>query len=168
MSAPTRFHCGPFDLDGFATESNVFPTPWKVALFVLGAAALTMALTVGSTLVSCCRQSVLGKSIHNCTGSAQAAAGIGVMVAIFCHMLGWGANRVHRLCGSEAEPFYAAECGIGKSGANVYEVIFVKYLFANVYFHRLVHVLRYNRCSVVLRVRGFEPEGGIGQHAIAH
>lgn len=114
MSAPIRFHCGPFDLDGFATDSSVFPTPWKVSLVVLGTAALTMTLTVGCTLVSCCRQSVFGKSIHNCTGAAQVVAGIFVMVAIFCHMLGWGANRVHRLCGPEAEPFYAAECRIGK------------------------------------------------------
>lgn len=115
MSSTQRFHCGPFDLDGFATEPAVFPTAWKAALIFQGGAAFCMSLTVFCTLLTCCRQSVLGKSIHNCTGAAQAAAGIGGMLALFCYMLGWGAPRVLRVCGPDADAFYAAECTIGWS-----------------------------------------------------
>lgn len=41
-------------------------------------------------------------------------AGIAVMVALFLHPLGWRAERVQRLCGPEAEPFYPADCSIGR------------------------------------------------------
>lgn len=36
------------------------------------------------------------------------------MIAIFLHPLGWGAQRVIKLCGHDAEAFYPAECQIGK------------------------------------------------------
>lgn len=41
-------------------------------------------------------------------------AGIAVMLALFLHPLGWRAERVQRLCGPEAEPFYPADCSIGR------------------------------------------------------
>lgn len=114
MTVPQqRYHCGTFDLEGFATDSDVFPTPWKAALLFQSAAVLLMALSTVCTLITCCRQSVLGKSIHNCTGSAQVFAGLCVVIAIFFHALGWSATRVRRLCGPDAEPFYAGECSIG-------------------------------------------------------
>lgn len=40
-------------------------------------------------------------------------SGLCVMIAIFCHMLGWGVDRVHRLCGPDSAPFYAGECYVG-------------------------------------------------------
>jgi len=39
--------------------------------------------------------------------------GISVMLALFLHPMGWGAGRVQRLCGPDAEPFYPADCSIG-------------------------------------------------------
>ncbi|XP_065367416.1 LHFPL tetraspan subfamily member 2a protein isoform X2 [Calliphora vicina] len=109
------FHCGPFDLDGFATDSEIYPTAWKATMFFISLGFVLLTLTVLCTLFSCCRQSVFGKSIHNMTACAQVIAGISVMMSLFLHPLGWSAPRVHLLCGPDAEPFYAAGCSIGIS-----------------------------------------------------
>uniref|UniRef100_A0A1B0G0P2 Lipoma HMGIC fusion partner-like 2 protein n=1 Tax=Glossina morsitans morsitans TaxID=37546 RepID=A0A1B0G0P2_GLOMM len=109
------FHCGPFDLDGFATDSSIYPTAWKASMFFISLGFVLLTLTVLCTLISCCRQSVFGKSIHNMTACAQVIAGISVMLALFLHPVGWSAARVQLLCGPDAEPFYAAGCSIGIS-----------------------------------------------------
>lgn len=70
-----RYHCGPFDLDGFATESYVYPPEWKAAMFFISFGFTLLAVTVLLTLFACCRQSCCGKSIHNITGSAQVVSG---------------------------------------------------------------------------------------------
>jgi len=33
---------------------------------------------------------------------------------------GWGAERVQRICGSEADAFYLANCSLGKSKTPIY------------------------------------------------
>lgn len=109
------FHCGPFDLDGFATDSEVYPTAWKATMFFISLGFVLLTMTVLCTLLSCCRQSVFGKSIHNMIACAQVIAGISVMMSLFLHPLGWSATRVQLLCGPDAEPFYAAGCSIGIS-----------------------------------------------------
>ena len=135
-----NFQCGNFDLDGFATDSEIYPTAWKVTMFFISLGFVLLTLTVVCTLLSCCRQSVFGKSIHNMTACVQVIAGnvyslivnalelernvfflfffffllgISVMMSLFLHPLGWGASRVQLLCGPDAEPFYAANCSIG-------------------------------------------------------
>lgn len=90
-----------------------------------------MTFAVGLCLLSFCRQSLRGKDLHGLTGSIQVfsgefriyfcyyininkmISGLCVMIAIFCHMLGWGVDRVHRLCGPDSAPFYAGECYVG-------------------------------------------------------
>ncbi|XP_034107995.1 LHFPL tetraspan subfamily member 2 protein [Drosophila albomicans] len=109
------YHCGSFDLDGFATDGSVYPWEWKLAMFFMSLGFALLSLTVAATLLTCCRQSACGKSIHNMTACAQVLAGISVMLAMFLHPLGWRAPRVQRLCGTEAEPFYPADCSIGIS-----------------------------------------------------
>ncbi|ALC42362.1 CG3770 [Drosophila busckii] len=109
------YHCGRFDLDGFATEGSVYPAEWKAAMFFMSLGLMLLSITVGATLLSCCRQALWGKSLHNLTACAQVLAGISVMLALFLHPLGWRATRVQRLCGVEAEPFYPADCSIGIS-----------------------------------------------------
>ncbi|KAL7737585.1 hypothetical protein ACLKA6_007699 [Drosophila palustris] len=109
------YHCGRFDLDGFATDGSVYPLEWKLAMFFMSLGFVLLSLTVAATLLTCCRQSAFGKSIHNMTACAQVLAGITVMLALFLHPLGWRAQRVQRLCGTEAEPFYPADCSIGIS-----------------------------------------------------
>ncbi|GAB0094593.1 lipoma HMGIC fusion partner-like 2 protein [Sergentomyia squamirostris] len=107
-----HYHCGPFDFDGFFTDSTVYPTEFKACMFFISLGLFTLVVTVFFTLITCCRQSVLGKSIHTLTGSAQAFAGIAIMIALFLHPLGWGAKRVLRLCG-DSEAFYPGDCAIG-------------------------------------------------------
>ncbi|XP_032590610.1 LHFPL tetraspan subfamily member 2a protein isoform X2 [Drosophila grimshawi] len=109
------YHCGRFDLDGFATDGSVYPWEWKAAMFCMTTGCLLLSATVAATLLTCCRQSAFGKSIHNMTACAQVLAGIAVMLALFLHPLGWRAQRVQLLCGAEAEPFYPADCSIGIS-----------------------------------------------------
>ncbi|KAI8034119.1 hypothetical protein M5D96_013078 [Drosophila gunungcola] len=129
------YHCGRFDLDGLATDSNVYPGEWKAAMFFASLGCSLLSVTVLLTLLTCCRQSAFGKSIHNLTACAQVVAGkslanpftpsalqlylqipaISVMLALFLHPIGWRAPRVQRLCGPDAEPFYPADCSIGIS-----------------------------------------------------
>lgn len=69
------YHCGRFDLDGFATDGSVYPLEWKLAMFCLSLGLVLLSLTVCATLLTCCRQSAFGKSIHNMTACAQVLAG---------------------------------------------------------------------------------------------
>ncbi|XP_055374568.1 LHFPL tetraspan subfamily member 2a protein [Condylostylus longicornis] len=109
------YHCGPFDLDGFGTDSRVYPPEWKACMFFMSMGCVILALTVLLTMVTCCRQSIFGKSIHNLTACAQVISGICVMLGVFLHPLGWGAKRVIILCGSDSEAFNPGMCTIGFS-----------------------------------------------------
>ncbi|XP_031641047.1 LHFPL tetraspan subfamily member 2 protein [Contarinia nasturtii] len=110
-----NFNCGPFDLDGFATENNVYPLPWKFARFFIVLGFIIMTLTLILTLATFCRQSIFGKSIHTITGSAQAFAAICVLIALFLHPFAWGHDRVKRLCGSESSAYWPSDCSLGWS-----------------------------------------------------
>ncbi|XP_055700774.1 LHFPL tetraspan subfamily member 2a protein isoform X1 [Phlebotomus papatasi] len=112
MMLDGHYHCGPFDFDGFFTDPSVYPPEFKACMFFISLGLSILSITVFLTLITCCRQSLLGKSIHTMTGSAQAVAGISIMVALFLHPLGWGAKRVLRLCG-DSEAFYPGDCTIG-------------------------------------------------------
>ncbi|KNC31146.1 hypothetical protein FF38_13934, partial [Lucilia cuprina] len=94
---------------------GIYTRSWKATMFFISLGFVLLSLTVVCTLVSCCRQSIFGKSIHNMTACAQVIAGISVMMSLFLHPLGWSAHRVQLLCGPDAEPFYAAGCSIGMS-----------------------------------------------------
>lgn len=72
----SRYHCGPFDFDGFATDNEVYPIPWKASMFFISLGFFILTTTVLLTLLTCCRQSLFGKSIHNITGSAQVVSGV--------------------------------------------------------------------------------------------
>lgn len=109
-----KYHCGAFDIDGFATDNYVYPGLWKASMFFISLGFTILTITVFLTLVTCCRQSLFGKSIHNITGSVQVFSGICVGAAVFLHSFGWGADRVKNLCGPEAEAFYPDQCSIGK------------------------------------------------------
>lgn len=69
------YQCGRFDLDGFATDGSVYPLEWKLAMFFMTLGFMLLSLTVAATLLTCCRQSACGKSIHNMTACAQVLAG---------------------------------------------------------------------------------------------
>ncbi|XP_063227832.1 LHFPL tetraspan subfamily member 2 protein [Bacillus rossius redtenbacheri] len=108
-----RQSCGPFAARGLATDPQVFPPCWKAALVFLAAGLAVMALTVLSSVLSSCVQSVCRKSIFTLSGAAQAVAGIFFILGIMLHPAGWGSPRVQKLCGYEAAPFYPAECSLG-------------------------------------------------------
>lgn len=113
MDKQQHYHCGTFDLDGFATDNAIYPSAWKATMFFASLGFALLTVTVLLTIITCCRQSCCGKSVHNITGSAQAIAGIAIMIGLFLHPLGWGAARVIKMCGTDAEAFYPAECHIG-------------------------------------------------------
>ena len=70
-----RHHCGPFALQGLSTDSEVFPTWWKASLVFFCIGLCIMALTVLTSVLSCCIQSVFRKSIFTVSGAAQTIAG---------------------------------------------------------------------------------------------
>ncbi|KAM7345885.1 LHFPL tetraspan subfamily member 2a protein isoform 1-T4 [Cochliomyia hominivorax] len=109
------FHCGPFDLDGLTTDSTIYPTAWKATMVFISLGFVLLTMTVMCTLISCCRQSIIGKSIHNMTACAQVIAGISILISLFLYPLGWSAQRVQLLCGPDVEPFYTAACSVGIS-----------------------------------------------------
>lgn len=141
-----KTHCANFNLDGFATDSSVFPGCWKASYFFLSFGLAIMAMTVLAALVGCCMQSIGRKSIFNLAGVAQviagkkkfpimclqqqytfrsiffidnstypfgSSAGIFYLLGMILYPAGWGAERVQRICGPEADAFYLAECSLG-------------------------------------------------------
>ncbi|CAO1368709.1 unnamed protein product [Diamesa tonsa] len=107
----TGFSCGSFSL---STDSTIFPVLWKIAFVFISIGFFTICLTLTFTLVSCCRQSIFGKSIHTVTGCLQMLAGILVLIATSFYPIGWGNDRVVALCG-DSSPFYPSDCSIGYS-----------------------------------------------------
>ncbi|XP_011496427.1 PREDICTED: lipoma HMGIC fusion partner-like 2 protein [Ceratosolen solmsi marchali] len=108
-----RNHCGNFNMEGLATDSTVFPECWKATLFFMALGLTVMGCTVVAALLGCCMQSVGGKSIFNLAGVTQAIAGIIYLLGMILYPAGWGAERVQRICGTEADAFYLANCTLG-------------------------------------------------------
>lgn len=69
------FSCASFDLEGLLTDSTVYPTQWKFTKVFIGLGLLILFASLVGTLVTFCRQSICGKSLHNVAGAAQATAG---------------------------------------------------------------------------------------------
>lgn len=69
------FHCGRFDLDGFATDAHIYPDAWKATMFFISLGCVLLSTSVLGTLLSCCRQALCGKSLHNVIACWQVAAG---------------------------------------------------------------------------------------------
>ncbi|XP_034239022.1 LHFPL tetraspan subfamily member 2a protein-like [Thrips palmi] len=64
-------------------------------------------------LLACCVHAVCGKSILGVCGAAQAGAGVLYLLGLSLYAGGWGAERVQRLCGPDASPFYLDSCSLG-------------------------------------------------------
>ncbi|XP_012251871.1 LHFPL tetraspan subfamily member 2 protein [Athalia rosae] len=108
-----KSHCGNFNADGLATPSSVFPNCWKATLFFLALGMAVMTVTVIAALLGCCVQSIGKKSIFDLAGVAQSIAGITYLLGMTLYAGGWGSERVQRLCGEEAAPFYLGDCTLG-------------------------------------------------------
>ena len=73
-SADPRRECGTF-VSGFDMPDDAFPDAWKSASVLLTAAAVLLAFTDFSALLSVCVQSIFGKSIFTVSGLLQSIAG---------------------------------------------------------------------------------------------
>ncbi|KAG5899880.1 hypothetical protein JTB14_012343 [Gonioctena quinquepunctata] len=98
---------------GLATESHIYPEVWKAATVFLALGLSIMSLTVCTGLMSCCFQSIFKKSIFNISGAAQAIAGICYIIGVMLHPMAWGSQKVQKLCGRDASPFYPGDCSLG-------------------------------------------------------
>ncbi|KAL7286173.1 LHFPL tetraspan subfamily member 2 protein [Trichogramma pretiosum] len=108
-------HCGDFNQDGFFTDPVVFPPIWKASMFFMSFGLAIMAATVAAALLGCYVQSIGRKSIFDLCGVAQAIAGISYLFGMILYPAGWGAPRVRKMCGPEANAFYPGDCTIGYS-----------------------------------------------------
>ncbi|CAH0552000.1 unnamed protein product [Brassicogethes aeneus] len=105
--------CTFIGIDGLATDSEIYPTVWKAATLFLYFGLFIMSITVVTSIISCCFQSIFRKSIFTLSGVAQGVAGISFIVCVMLYPMAWGTTRVQKLCGRDASPFYINDCSIG-------------------------------------------------------
>ncbi|XP_026742206.1 LHFPL tetraspan subfamily member 2a protein [Trichoplusia ni] len=106
-------NCASFSFYGLATDSSVYPTPWKAAMFFLSLCAAIQFATVLAGVMACCVQSVFKKSVISLAGATQALGGLFGVLGLLLYPWGWGAPRVQRLCGKNSEPYLLGDCSIG-------------------------------------------------------
>ncbi|XP_077285617.1 LHFPL tetraspan subfamily member 2a protein [Arctopsyche grandis] len=108
-----RNHCGPFSLEGFATDDVVFPAVWKACFFFIALGLTINSLTLISGVMSFCFRAICRKSIFSLSGTIQALAGVCIISGMVLYPWGWGSPRVQRLCGPDASPFSLGDCTVG-------------------------------------------------------
>ncbi|CAH2056394.1 unnamed protein product, partial [Iphiclides podalirius] len=106
-------HCASFSFYGLATDSTVYPTPWKAAMFFLSLSAAIQFSTVLAGVLACCVQSVFKKSVISLAGATQSLGGLFGVLGLLLYPWGWGAQRVKRLCGENSEPYIPGDCSLG-------------------------------------------------------
>lgn len=67
--------CTTIAVDGFSTDSEVYPNTWKASTFFIALGLTIMAVSVILAFCSFCFQSICKKSIYNIVGAIQALAG---------------------------------------------------------------------------------------------
>lgn len=67
--------CTNIAVDGFHTDSEVYPNTWKASTFFISLGLTIMAVSVVLAFLSFCFQSIQKKSIYNIVGAIQASAG---------------------------------------------------------------------------------------------
>lgn len=80
-----RDQCGPFVTRREMT-SEEFPDTWKASLVFFSIGLILMTVTVFSSILSCCIQSVFKKSIFTLSGTVQAAAGNCKILLIYLYL----------------------------------------------------------------------------------
>ncbi|XP_030745123.1 LHFPL tetraspan subfamily member 2 protein isoform X2 [Sitophilus oryzae] len=105
--------CTLMSAKGLSADSTVYPGVWKAATVFLAMGIVVMSLTVCTSLLSCCFQSLFKKSIFTLSGAAQCIAGICFILGVMLQPMAWGTERAHRLCGRESSAFYLGDCSIG-------------------------------------------------------
>ncbi|XP_050548532.1 uncharacterized protein LOC126910215, partial [Daktulosphaira vitifoliae] len=68
-------HCGSFAVEGLATDSNMFPTPWKIAIVLMFSGIFISFIMSIMAVCSFCKQSIRRKSMFGLAGSGQGLSG---------------------------------------------------------------------------------------------
>jgi LHFPL tetraspan subfamily member protein len=105
------FECATFSL---TTSTEVFPFFWKLAYCFMCLSFALLCITTLCALISFCRQSFMGKSLHSVTGSLQILSMIFAMISTFTYPLGWSTERITNVC-IDLSPYYPGECNLGYS-----------------------------------------------------
>lgn len=105
------FECGTFTL---TTNSEIYPFFWKVSYLLMIIGFFLISVTFAFVLLSCCRQSLFGKSVHSVTGCLQVTSGIIAMLSTFIYPLGWNIERISSVC-IDSSAFSPGECAVGYS-----------------------------------------------------
>ncbi|KPI96574.1 PREDICTED: lipoma HMGIC fusion partner-like 2 protein [Papilio xuthus] len=105
--------CTPFSFYGLTTDSTIYPTPWKAAMFFLSLCAAIQFSTVLAGIFACCVQSVFKKSVISLAGATQSLGGLFGVVGLLLYPWGWGSQKVKRLCGENSEPYLPGDCSLG-------------------------------------------------------
>lgn len=105
------FECATFAL---TTSTEIFPFFWKLSTCMMFMAFIVLSMTCLLTMLSFCRQSILGKSLHTITGSFQILSGIFAMIATFLYPLGWNTERITSVC-IDMSAFHPGDCSLGYS-----------------------------------------------------
>lgn len=106
------FECATFSLA--STSTRIFPFFWKLSYIFMLLGFIVIGITCFCTFFSFCRQSCLGKSLHNITGCLQILSGIFIMISTFLYPIGWDSERISSVC-IDCSPFYTGECSLGFS-----------------------------------------------------
>lgn len=107
-----RFDCATFSVIG--TSTQIFPFFWKLSYVFMFLGFMLLSATCLCTLISFCRQSCMGKSLHTITGSVQILSGIFAMIATFLYPIGWTVQRIASVC-VDISPYHPGECTLGYS-----------------------------------------------------
>jgi LHFPL tetraspan subfamily member protein len=105
---------GIFQCANFVFNHGNWPIAWKLSWLLMTIGFFLISLTSIFTILSLCRQSLCGKSLHTITGSLQILSGIFVMISTFVYALGWENERISSVC-IDMSYFHPGECSLGYS-----------------------------------------------------
>lgn len=111
MMSSGAFDCATFSL---STSTKIFPFFWKLSSCMMMLSLIVLSMTCLLTMLSFCRQAILGKSLHTITGSFQILSGIFAMIATFLYPLGWTSDRITSVC-IDMSAFHPGDCSLGYS-----------------------------------------------------
>lgn len=129
--------CTSFVTDGLNTDSEIFPTLWKISHIIYISGFCISAIATLMSISTCRFQILFNKNIHNATGCLQALAGLLLLIALVFYMSGWKNTMVNQLCGPTAGPFNVGHCSLGI--AFYYDILAIILIFIAACISSLAH-----------------------------
>lgn len=105
---------GQFACNTFVFNHANWPIAWKLSWLLMILGFFIISMTSVFTMISLCRQSLCGKSLHTVTGSLQILSGIFVLISTFFYPLGFEHERISSVC-IDMSYFHPGECLFGYS-----------------------------------------------------